>query len=74
MQFLLFQHQGKYWNLLPLPDQIEEQDLKLSGVAFSRVGRELFRIVDQVPMEKYTKDLQKYLERQNVQMTEIPVQ
>lgn len=74
LQFLLFQHQGKYWNLLPLPDQIEEQELKLSGVAFSRVGRELFRIIDQVPMEKYTKDLQKYLERQNVQMTEIPVQ
>ena len=73
-QFLLFQHQGKYWNLLPLPDQVEKQDIKLSGVAFSFLGRELFRIIDQELEEEHTKDLQKYLERQNVQMTEIPAQ
>ena len=74
LQFLLFQHQGKYWNLLPLSDQNEKQDIKLSGVAFSLLGRELFRIINQEPEEEYTKDLQKYLERQNVQMTEIPIQ
>ena len=74
LQFLLLQHQGKYWNLSPLPDQVEKQDIKLSGVALSRVGRELLRIINQEPMEEYTKDLRKFLERQNVQMTEIPIQ
>lgn len=74
LEFLLFQHQGKYWNLLPLPEQINNREFKLSGVALSRAGRELFRIIDQEPMEKYTKDLENFLERQNIQMIEIPVQ
>ena len=74
LQFLLLQHQEQYWNLLPVPDHVEKQDIRLSGVAFSLLGRELFRIIDQEPEEEYTKDLQKYLERQNVQMTEIPIQ
>ena len=43
-QFLLFQHQRKYWNLLPLLGQAEKQDIKLSGVALSLLGRELIPI------------------------------
>ena len=73
-QTLLFQHQGKYWNLLPLPDQVETQEFRLLGVELSRVSRELFHIVDQEPDKEYTRDLQDYLKRQHVQMTEIPVQ
>ena len=72
-QTLLFQHQGKYWNLLPLPDQVETQEFRLLGVELSRVSRELFHIVDQEPDKEYTRDLQDYLKRQHVQMTEIPV-
>ena len=74
LKFLLFQHQRKYWNLLPLPEEVKNQQFKLRGVALTRTGRELFRIIDQEPMEEYTKDLKNFLERQNVQMTEIPVQ
>ena len=74
LKFLLFQHQRKYWNLLPLPEEVKNQQFKLRGVALTRTGRELFRIIDQEPMAEYTKDLKNFLERQNVQMTEIPVQ
>ena len=74
LKFLLFHHQGKYWDILPLPEQVKNQEFKLSGVVFSRTGRELFRIVDQEPAEEYTTDLKNFLERQNLQMTEIPVQ
>ena len=74
LKFLLFQHQRKYWNLLPLPEEVKNQQFKLRGVALTRTGRELFRVIDQEPMEEYTKDLKNFLERQNVQMTEIPVQ
>ena len=71
LQFLLFQHQGKYWDLSPLPDQVEKQDVQLSGVALSRVGRELFRIVDQEPMPEYTKDLKQFFAEQNLSMIEV---
>ena len=71
---LPFEHQGKYWTLLPLSEQENDLELKLSGVVLSRVGRELFRIVDQDPMPEYTEDLKKYFAGQNLQMVEVPIQ
>ena len=71
LQSLLLQHQGRYWDLSPLPDQVEKQDFKLSGVALSRVGRELFRIVDQEPIPEYTENLKKFLTKQNLSMIEV---
>ena len=69
--FLPFEHQGKYWSLLPLSEQENDLELKLSGVVLSRVGRELFRIVDQDPMPEYTEDLKKYFANQKLQMVEV---
>lgn len=71
---IAFQHQEQYWVLLPTSDWNKNQELKLSGVALSRVGRELFRIVDQDPMPEYTEDLKKYFAGQNLQMIEVPNQ
>ena len=68
---LLFQHQRKYWDLSPLSDQIEKQNFQLSGVALSRVGRELFHIVDQDPMPEYTEDLKEFFAKQNLNMIEV---
>ena len=72
--FLPFEHQGKYWSLLPLPEQENDLVLKLSGVVTSHVGRELFRIVDQDPMPEYTEDLKKFFAGQKLQMVEVPNQ
>ena len=69
---LPFQYQERYWILLPSPQQGNKSELRLSGVALSRVGRELFRIVDQDPMPEYTEALKKYFAGQNLQMVELP--
>ena len=69
--FLSFQHQGKSWGLLPSPDQDNTSEFRLSGVALSRIGRELFFIVDQDPMPEYTESLKEYFARQKLQMIEI---
>ena len=67
----LYEYRG---HSLPPDILLTDTAVKEDGVAFSLLGRELFRIINQEPEEDYTKDLQKYLERQNVQMTEIPIQ
>ncbi len=68
---LPFQHQGKHWILSPTPERNNNSELRLSGVMLSRVGRELFRIVDQDPMPEYTEDLKKLFADQKLQMVEI---
>lgn len=72
---LPFRYQSKYWALSTLPGWNEkQQEFTLPGVALSRVGRELFRIVDQNPMPEYTEDLKKYFAGQNLQMVEVRIQ
>ena len=69
-----FRHQGRYWVLSPSPGRDNNQEFRVSGVALSRAGRELFPIVDQDPMNEYTQDLKKFFTGQNLQMLEVPSQ
>ena len=69
-----FRHQGRYWVLSPSPGRDNNQEFRVSGVALSRAGRELFPIVDQDPMNEYTQDLKKFFAGQNLQMLEVPSQ
>lgn len=69
---LPFQHQWKYWILLPSSARERGSKFRLSGVALSRVGHELFRIVDQDPMPEYTEALKKFFVSQKLQMVEAP--
>ena len=50
------------------------QEFRFSGLSFSIVGRELFRIVDQDPMPEYTEDLKKFFADQKLIMFEVPRQ
>ena len=68
---LPFQHQGKYWTLSPMPERDNSPEFRLSGVMLSRVGCELFPIVDQDPMLAYTEDLKKFFAEQNLSMIEV---
>ena len=68
---LPFQHQGKYWILSPTSERDNNPEFRLSGVMLSRIGCELFRIVDQDPMPDYTEDLKKYFASQKLQMLEV---
>jgi hypothetical protein len=69
---LPFIHQEKSWLLFPASEQDSKPEFKLSGVALSRVGGELFRIVDQDPMPEYTDDLKEFFAKQKLQMIEAP--
>ena len=64
-------HQGKDWFFDPF-DPIQE--FRFSGLSFSIVGRQLFRIVDQDPMPEYTEDLKKFFADQKLIMFEAPRQ
>ena len=66
-----FRHQGKDWFFDPF-DPIQE--FRFSGLSFSIVGRQLFRIVDQDPIPEYTEDLKKFFADQKLIMFEAPRQ
>lgn len=70
-KLLPFQHQGKYWILSPTPERDNTPEFRLSGVMLSRIGRELFHIVDQDPMPEYTEDLKEFFAKQNLNMIEV---
>ena len=71
---LPFQHQGRSWILLPLPETEKPEEFRLTGVALSRAGCELFPIVDQDRTEGYSEDLKRFFASQNLQMVEVPAQ
>ena len=68
---LPFRHQGRRWVLLPTADWKTQEEFRVAGVMLSQAGRELFRIVDLDPMEKYTEDLHKFFAGQKLQMIEV---
>ena len=69
---LPFQHQGRYWALKPTIERAGGNEFRVNGVGLSNVGRELFHIIDQVPVPQYTQDLKEFFEKQNLQMLEVP--
>lgn len=69
---LPFKHQEKNWVLSPLPEWIDTDAFKISGVSLSKVGSELFRIVEKDPIPEYTNDLKNYFQNQKLQMVEVP--
>ena len=71
---LPFRYQERHWVLLPTPEWKKGGNFRVSGVQLSRVGRELFPLVDQEPVKKYTEDLETFFAGQNLIMTEIPSQ
>lgn len=70
---LPFQHQGKSWILSPTPERDNTPEFRLSGVMLSRVGCELYHIVDQDPMPEYTEDLKKFFVDQKLRMLEVSI-
>ena len=66
-----FSFQGRNWVLLPTTERAIAQELKIHGVALTRSGRELSRIVDLAPMNEYTQALTKFFKEKNLQMIEV---
>ena len=58
-----FCFQGRYWVLLPKTERAVGKEYRLSGVALTRSGRELSRIVGLAPMNEYAQALKKFFKR-----------
>ena len=71
MWLVPFSFQGRYWVLLPTTERPVDKEFRLSGVALTRSGRELSRIVDLEPMNEYAQALMKFFQGKNLQMTEV---
>ena len=68
---LVFSHQSYDYGLLPAPERPKDKALNLSGVALSKSGVELLRIVDIRPSCDYTTALIEYFATQDLQMVKI---
>ncbi|MBN3989266.1 MAG: DUF2806 domain-containing protein [Nostoc sp. NMS2] len=66
-------YQNKYYVWLPVAERPKDQVFNLHGVALSKSGKELLRIVDIQPSENYTTALTDYFTRQGLQMLEMKV-
>ena len=69
---LPFYYQGRYWGLKPSPERAESNEFRVNGVRLSNVGKELFHIVEQIPMPEFTQELKEFFKKQNLQMLEAP--
>jgi len=67
-----FSYQGRYWILVSTSQRDADTEFRLSGVALTRSGRELSRVVDIQSMEEYTQDLKAFFESKSLRMVEVP--
>ena len=68
---LPFSFQGRYWVLIPPSERALGKDFKLHGVALTRSGQELSRVVDLAPMSEYAQALMEFFQTKNLKMTEV---
>ncbi len=66
-----FTYQGKLWGLVPTEGSQAAQQVRISGVALSKTGQELWRIVEPIGPNDYTADLSAYFERRKLSMVAI---
>ena len=71
---LPFHLQGQYWVLKPSPERTESNEFRVNGVALSNVGRELFHIIEQVPVPQYTQDLKEHFNKQQLEMVKVVIE
>ena len=66
------QHQGRKWALVQKQGHRQERkSIKLTGAKLSRIGVELFKIVDIKKNERFLEELKAHFEKQHLEMVEI---
>ena len=65
-----FRFQERYWVLVPSSRRKAGSEYKVSGVALTQAGKELFNIVECEPMPAYHQAMAGYFAPQNLVMTE----
>lgn len=66
-----FRFQGRYWVLVPTSERNPDKELRLSGVALTRSGRELSRVVGSEVMGEFSQALSSFFQKQKLQMMEV---
>ena len=69
--YVPFHFQGKYWLLIPINQRELNSEFRLTGVALTKSGREMSRIVDLEPADQYSQALKKYFGENNLNMIEV---
>ena len=67
-----FSFQGKYWILVPTTQRDLNKEFRLSGVALTKSGQELSRVVELEAVDKFALDLRAYFKKNGLTMTEVP--
>ena len=62
---------NRYWILEPTIQRKDGQEFRISGVALTKSGQELSRIVDLESNDQYARDLARYFQKNNLKMTEV---
>ena len=65
-------YQGKHWILMPVSTTGIGKELRVSGVALTQSGKELFNIVKVEPIDNYSKALAQFFEGKGFRMIEVP--
>lgn len=68
---LPFSYQGHQWGLIPDEERDSDKDFKLSGVLFSKAGREIMRAVELEPVPQYDQALRDYFKQNGLRMQRI---
>ena len=61
-----FGFQGRYWVLRPTTERTVDKEFRLSGVALTRAGQELSKIVGLTPMNEYAQALMGFFSREEL--------
>jgi hypothetical protein len=64
-------YQNERWILVPKVPSPERQEIRMTGVAFSRAGKELLTVVDVDPKQDYTSALTSFLGERGTMLTKI---
>ena len=65
---LRFTYQGQQWGLLSEGERYLNQEFRVNGVALTKVGRELARVVDQESVPQYDKALKEFFQDNGLAM------
>ena len=66
-----FHFHGRYWVLNATVQRDPGKEFRLHGVALTKSGQELMKIVDLVSADQYVSDLTKYFDSNNLNMTAV---
>ena len=66
-----FRYQGQEWAFVPDGERDQSKEFKVSGVALTRAGKELSRVVELETVPEYDEALRGYFAKQGLTMTRL---